>query len=80
MLRLEPLELVQQPIEGFVGDLGFVLEVVTLFVMSDLPREAERCARGGSIESSVLEVATLGGFRDKGVVRLAAVIERTAHP
>ena len=35
MLRLEPLELVQQPIELLVGDLGIVVDVVALFVMPD---------------------------------------------
>ena len=35
MLRFEPLELVQQPIELLVGDLGIVVDVVALFVMPD---------------------------------------------
>ena len=39
MFRLEPFELVQQPIEGFVGDLGIVVNVVPLFVMADLGAE-----------------------------------------
>ena len=35
MLRFEPLELVQQPVELFVGDLRVVVDVVALFVMAD---------------------------------------------
>ena len=35
MLGLEALELVQQPIELFVGDLGIVVDVVALFVVAD---------------------------------------------
>ena len=35
MLGLEPLELVQQPIELLVGDLRVVVDVVALFVMPD---------------------------------------------
>ena len=35
MLRFNPLELVEQPIELLVGDLGVVVDVVALFVMPD---------------------------------------------
>ena len=35
MLRLETLELVQQPIELLVGNLRVVVDVVALFVMPD---------------------------------------------
>ena len=35
MLRLEPLELVQQAVELLVGDLGIVVDVVALFVVPD---------------------------------------------
>ena len=35
MLSFELLELVQQTVEGFVGDLGAVVDVVLLFVMAD---------------------------------------------
>ena len=35
MLRLERLELVQQPVELFVGNLGVVVDVVALFVVAD---------------------------------------------
>ena len=36
MFGLEPLELVQQPIELLVGDLRGVVDVVALFVVADL--------------------------------------------
>ena len=35
MLGLERLELVQKPIEFFVGDLRIVVDVVALFVVAD---------------------------------------------
>ena len=35
MLCFEPLELVEQPIERFVGDLRLVVDVVALFVVAD---------------------------------------------
>jgi hypothetical protein len=35
VLGLEPLELVQQPVELLVGDLRVVVDVVALFVMAD---------------------------------------------
>ena len=35
VLRLDPLELVQQPIELLVGNLRLVVNVVALFVMPD---------------------------------------------
>ena len=49
MLGLEPLELVQQPIELLVGDLRIVVNVVALFVMADLLRGARLMRASGSI-------------------------------
>ena len=40
MFRLEALELVQEAIELLVGDLGIVVDVVTLFVMTDRVAES----------------------------------------
>ena len=45
MLRLEPLELVQQPIELLVGDLGSVVDVVALFVVADGVAKLGGCGR-----------------------------------
>ena len=42
MLRFEPLELVQQPIELLVGDLRRVVDVVALFVMADRGSRSSR--------------------------------------
>ena len=46
MLRLEPLELVQQPIELLVGDLRVVVDVVALFVVADVVAKLSDAGEG----------------------------------
>jgi hypothetical protein len=49
MLRLELFELVEQPVELFVGDLGRVVDVVLLFVVPNQraqPVDAREECRG----------------------------------
>ena len=56
MLRLELLELVQQPIELLVRDLRIVVDVVALFVMADgVAQLAER------VRADVMSAIRRGG-------------------